>query len=117
MRLRPCFLVFALAALAGCAGGSQERGLERQRGLFASPFAYGQILLTQPSVRHPPYVICNGRNCALLDEEGNYTRMSDDERRAWRERIRQVDENEQGKGRSAAEPEAVNRLRPKIHED
>lgn len=79
--------------LSACASNTGDRGLGGPRGVFHNPYGYGPIFETPATTEHPPYVICNGRRCALLDDDGNYTQMSDEERRAWRDRVRMAEEN------------------------
>jgi len=83
----------ALFILNACAAGTDGNQFPGQRGVFHNPYGYGPLFQTPATTEHPPYVICNGRRCALLDEDGNYTQMSDEERRDWRDRIRLAEEN------------------------
>ena len=62
--------------------------------MFHNPYAdIGLILATPATTEHPPYIVCNGDRCGYRDEDGNWTRMSDDERRAYRMGIRLAQEN------------------------
>lgn len=61
--------------------------------MFHNPYGYSPFLVTNATTEHPPYIICNGEHCAYLDRNGNYTRMSKNERRDWRERIRLAEED------------------------
>lgn len=80
-------------ALAGCASGGEQRGLDAQRGVFHNPYGHPAFFVTNATTEHPPYIICNGDRCVYLDSDGDYTRMSDDERRDWRARIRLSEQN------------------------
>lgn len=84
-----------ISALGACANGPEKTDLSAQRSLFESPYANQQIAQTRldPDTDHPAYVICNGDRCAVLDENGLFMRMSREERRAWRARIRFAEQN------------------------
>lgn len=85
----------SLIALGACASNSDNLALNGQRSVFHNPYGVGLIFPTPATTEHPPYVICNGDRCALLDENGNFTQMSDNERRSWRLGLQLAEENRQ----------------------
>lgn len=86
-------LIGVTLALAACSSGPDKPGFHGQRSVFHNP--YGPIILTDATTEHPPYVICGRRRCFLLDKDGNFTRMSGNERRAWRDQLERVELNQE----------------------
>lgn len=79
-----------LMLLGGCASHSdRDRG-----GVFHDPFGVGLVFLTPATTEYPPYVICNGDRCGLLDKDGRFTQMSDEERNNYRLGIELAEERE-----------------------
>jgi hypothetical protein len=77
----------------GCASGQDKEGWPGQRSPFRSPYGHSPVLLTNPTTQHPPYVICNADRCFYLDDDGNFTRMSKEERRSLSLGVRLSEEN------------------------
>ena len=76
--------------LAACVSGPEPG----ERTVFHNPYgAIGLAFPTPATTEHPPYVVCNGDRCGYRDKNGNWTQMSDDERRAYRMGIRLAEQN------------------------
>ncbi|MGB3470307.1 MAG: hypothetical protein WBA51_05755 [Erythrobacter sp.] len=88
-----CGVVFA--ALSACATGPEKTDLSAQRSVFDSPYANQQIAQARvdPETGQPAYFICNGDRCAALNRQGDFIRMSREERLGWRARIRLAEQN------------------------
>ncbi|MEO0464776.1 MAG: hypothetical protein AAF127_16750 [Pseudomonadota bacterium] len=109
MRAEAILVVVSLA-LTACSSGPDRSGFHGQRSVFHNP--YGPIIVTDPTTEHPPYVICGRRNCFLLDKDGNFTRMSGNERRAWRDQLERVELNQEQREWLAAQGVEASELPP-----
>ena len=108
-----CAIVLLFPALIACSSASDRTGLSGQRSVFHNPYGYSPFIVTNASTRHPPYMICNGSRCFYIDENGNFTRMSDDERRDWRARMRMAEQNRRfNEGENFPPPDSPENRKP-----
>lgn len=90
MTRRVALLVLLPLTVAGCVSGPEPG----ERTVFHNPYAgIGLAFPTPATTEHPPYIVCNGDRCGYRDRDGNWTQMSEDERRAYRMGIRLAEQN------------------------